>query len=405
MTYNIRRNSYYLITTTILLTTSQAFAGNTGTVTYAPFTGENIPTLSGWMLIFLSLLLLLVAFRSSKNKHSGTNKLFVSLLGVSLLSLGSGTVQLTNTLTAAPPPALSEPGGGDADVFGNQLNTYANTSGITQRITGVDVASLKSNNQCTNYIGDGSVAGECVAGLIVGTGASCTVDCTSPPPTTGTIIIEKQTDPDGDSRSFDFTGNILMSNAFSLIDGQTQEFIDVPTGSYIITEAAIPSFSGWSLSNIACNDNNSTGNLSTRIATINLEADEVVTCTFTNTHRVELYATKLRSSDGLLSSIDFASDERLLNWEFTLYDSNGIQLAQGSTGNTALLGPGTVLLGTLPAGTYTVCETSQSGWNIVGTANAVDPEGLSRPCLSTTLNTLGGNRSLNFWNYELPIIN
>ncbi|GAA0408295.1 hypothetical protein GCM10009133_16090 [Cocleimonas flava] len=160
----------------LLLTSPQVFAGTTGTVSYAPFAAANIPTLSGMMLIILSLLLMLVAFRSAKNKNSGVNKLFISLLGVSILALGSGSVQLANTLVAAPAPELSNPNGGDADIFENRLNTYVNTSGLTQQITGVDVSGI----QCDNYVGDGSNSGECATGLVVNSGVSCTVDCTAP---------------------------------------------------------------------------------------------------------------------------------------------------------------------------------------------------------------------------------
>jgi hypothetical protein len=56
----------------------------------------------------------------------------------------------------------------------------------------------------------------------------------------------------------------------------------VPAGLYHVAEDAV---SGFDLTSLTCDDANSAGFLSTRSATIQLEAGETVTCTFTNTKR------------------------------------------------------------------------------------------------------------------------
>src|SRR5690606_17286985 len=89
------------------------------------------------------------------------------------------------------------------------------------------------------------------------------------------ITIEKQTLPDGDAQSFSFAGDV----SGSLSDGQTATQSVVP-GSYSSTET-VPS--GWALTDITCDDANSSGNTGTGVATFNVEAGESVKCVFTNT--------------------------------------------------------------------------------------------------------------------------
>jgi hypothetical protein len=107
----------------------------------------------------------------------------------------------------------------------------------------------------------------------------------APPPviTTGTIRIVKSTSPSGGT-GFDFTDDVPGSpGTFTLDDGETQLFNDVPAGTYTITEAVA---AGYSLTDVSCSDGDSTGNPFNRTATVQLQAGEVVTCTFTNLQSV-----------------------------------------------------------------------------------------------------------------------
>ena len=106
----------------------------------------------------------------------------------------------------------------------------------------------------------------------------------------GTIVIEKVTDPAGGT-GFQFTNDVPGGpTPFNLNDGQSRTFNDVDAGAYTVTEtdpAVTPG--GYTLTNLDCVDSDpggtaSTTNLGNRQATVNLEAGETVTCTFTNTY-------------------------------------------------------------------------------------------------------------------------
>lgn len=100
-------------------------------------------------------------------------------------------------------------------------------------------------------------------------------------PATGTIRIRKATSPAGGA-AFSFTETITPG-AFTLSDGEEEVFANVPAGTYSVTEGAM---AGWSLTNVACSDGDSSGNAFDRTATVRLAAGESVTCTFTNLQNV-----------------------------------------------------------------------------------------------------------------------
>ncbi len=91
----------------------------------------------------------------------------------------------------------------------------------------------------------------------------------------GTIIVEKQTSPEGAGATFAFSGDA----AGSIGDNGQIVVMNLAPGTYTSTEAAV---SGWILTSIACTDANSSGNLDTRAATFRLAPGETVKCTFTN---------------------------------------------------------------------------------------------------------------------------
>ena len=97
---------------------------------------------------------------------------------------------------------------------------------------------------------------------------------------TGTIVIAKDTYPSGGT-GFGFTDNIESPNAFALDDAGTHTFTSVAPGTYTVSEND-PSGGNFSLADVSCDDDDSTGDTSTRTATINVAAGEVVTCRFRN---------------------------------------------------------------------------------------------------------------------------
>ena len=103
--------------------------------------------------------------------------------------------------------------------------------------------------------------------------------CTVP---LGSIIVEKQTLPDGGTQLFEFVGDV----AGTIGDDQTITIADLPAGTYTASEIVS---AGWDLAAIDCDDGTSvtpsTGNVETGVATFNLDLGETVKCTFTNVQR------------------------------------------------------------------------------------------------------------------------
>src|SRR5262249_20913495 len=97
------------------------------------------------------------------------------------------------------------------------------------------------------------------------------------------IIIEKQTTPDGATQSFEFDPDYRNTNCF-LQDNQQNSSASLNPGTYHVTEVNIPS--GWGLVNITCTDPDG-GTVATQsgpTATIDLDAEETVTCVFHDTN-------------------------------------------------------------------------------------------------------------------------
>jgi hypothetical protein len=130
--------------------------------------------------------------------------------------------------------------------------------------------------------------------LDVGETVTCTFENTQDQPQTGTIIVEKQTDPDGASDSFTFSGDA----SGSIKDGERIVVGDLTPGTYTSVETAL---TGWNLTAIVCNDSNSGGDINTATATFQIEAGETVKCTFTNTEEptaITLASFNIEANDG-----------------------------------------------------------------------------------------------------------
>ncbi len=156
---------------------------------------------------------------------------------------------------------------------------------------------------------------------------TCTFINTDP---LGTIIVEKQTNPDAAPGSFTFTGDA----AGTIADNGTIVVGGLLPGTYTATENdPTPAFA---LTNISCNDGNSTGNVGTRTATFQVEAGEVVTCTFTNLEDPgTIIVEKQTSPGGVPGSFTFTGD------------------ASGTIGHGQ-----TIVVGGLAPGVYTATENS-----------------------------------------------
>ena len=172
-----------------------------------------------------------------------------------------------------------------------------------------------------------------------------TVRCVFTNTQLGSISIEKQTLPDGSPEIFGFTGAINTS----LIDGASASLGGILPGQYLVTET-VPA--DWALTDITCNDGNSSGDLGTATATFNVEAGESVTCVFTNTEDGRIEIEKQTLPDGAPDLFDFT----------------------GAI-NTTLADGGVVGVGVTP-GQYQVTETVPAGWALTDiTCNDGDSSG------------------------------
>ncbi len=178
-------------------------------------------------------------------------------------------------------------------------------------------------------------------------------NCTTP---TGTIIIEKQTLPDGDTATFDFTGDI----SGTLGDGDTVS-LSVTPGTYTSTET-VPV--GWDLTSIACDDGDSSGDTMTATATFEVAAGETVTCVFTNTKRGTITIVKAATPE---DDTAFEFSETITPGTFTLMDPSD------NTGVFTDVSPGS----------YEVTETVPTGWTLESIVCTGDTDGGSDTAGST----------------------
>ena len=139
-------------------------------------------------------------------------------------------------------------------------------------------------------------------GVDITLGEGNTVVCTFTNRKLGAIVVGKVTDPGGAEASFTFSGDA----AGAIGDGESITVSDLSAGSYSSSET-VPA--GWSLTDISCDDDDSSGNIGTATATFNVAAGETVTCIFTNTQLASITVEKVLDGDptGLATSFDFSS--------------------------------------------------------------------------------------------------
>lgn len=202
----------------------------------------------------------------------------------------------------------------------------------------------------------------------------------------GDVTIYKKT-VGGDDK-FAFQTSTLPGGNFDLttVSGSANKSFDgILAGLYSVTEV-LPN--GWDLTALICSDpdKGSSVDLNTGIATIDLDAGESITCTFTNTQRGSITAHKFQDDD--LNMQQGIGEVDLKDWEMTLYTGSGCvadnEITSGTT-NT----DGDVPFGSLVPGTYSVSETLKAGY-----------QNTTPVCQNLTLDA-GENDTVNFGNYVL----
>ncbi len=171
-----------------------------------------------------------------------------------------------------------------------------------------------------------------------------------PPPGRGTIIIFKETDPDGGS-GFQFSGSL---GNFTLDDDESKT-ANLEPGNHNVRESGLPD--DWRLASISCTDpsGGTTSSVATATASIALADGETVVCTFTNIKLSSI--TIIKETDPAGGTGFGFTGSSALGLPFTLND--------GQTRVKDDLGPGT----------YTVTESSlPAGWNLTS-IECNDPDG------------------------------
>lgn len=154
----------------------------------------------------------------------------------------------------------------------------------------------------------------------------------------GSIIVEKQTNPQGSPETFAFTGDA----AGNLSDDQQIVVDNLAPGNYSSTESVPP---GWELTDIVCNDGDSTVDIGTATANFVLDAGEAVTCVFIN--------TSLTAAEGTITILKQASpSDTGRSFDFA-----------GDLGSFSLM-HGEFVVETRTPGVYAVSETVPAGWQL-----------------------------------------
>jgi hypothetical protein len=170
------------------------------------------------------------------------------------------------------------------------------------------------------------------------------------------VIIRKQTDPDGSPQLFDYTKSFNtdppIPDTFQLADDGVFQNDNVLFGNgYTVTEDDLPP--GWSFDHLDCSASSGvTPNISDRTVTFNIDnAGDVLDCTYFNNSLGTIIVKKI-TDDGQ-GAFDFTTGT-LPGGNFTLTTTGPGEA--GSDSNT---------YANIPTGNYDVAETVPAGWNLV----------------------------------------
>ncbi|HSN01709.1 MAG TPA: hypothetical protein VLS52_11930, partial [Rudaea sp.] len=239
--------------------------------------------------------------------------------------------------------------------------------------TGWDLTNLA----CIDPSGGTTTAGSTASiGLAAGENVTCTFTDTR----RGAIIVQKQVL--GTDATFAFTG----SQAFSIttaggVGQDSSTFASVAPGTYTITESAL---AHYSLTGLTCADptGNSTTNVGTLTATVNVAAGETVTCTFTNTQLATLTIIK--------QAVPQIAAPNTPSFPFT---ATGLVPASFSLADDGTNPNSTTFSDVAPGGAYTVTEGAVPNWVLtaITCSDATDPNLANRSAVNLATSTVTPN--------------
>ena len=283
----------------------------------------------------------------------------------SVLATGIATIDLdpgetvsctyTNTKRGSITVAKTTDGGDDTFAFTGDATTtlgdgQSSTIGVVPGAHQVTEVATAGWDLTEIICDDGNSSGDIGTGVATfnvepGEHVSCTFTNTK----RGSITVAKQTLPDGDPTTFGFTGAIATT-----LDDDQSSTVEVAPGAYQVTEG---STAGWDLTDITCDDANSSGDTGTGLATFNVEPGEDVSCTFTNIAVDTITIVEDTVPDGA-KDFNFTTTGSGLS-PFTLDDDAGLGGDEATNANTQTFT-------SVSAGLYTVSQTLETGWDLTG---------------------------------------
>ncbi|MFK5892812.1 MAG: midcut-by-XrtH protein [Pseudomonadota bacterium] len=139
---------------------------------------SNIPTLSGSMLIVLSLLMAIGGyFLIKKQENNPAQKMILSIVAMGVLTFGYSGIKLVSDAYAI---AVS----GTKDLTGSQITItygwweYQNKTGTTTIIKSI-TPPLEQVGSCNNAQPPGGLTNACAVGLSLGVDEKCEIFCTN----------------------------------------------------------------------------------------------------------------------------------------------------------------------------------------------------------------------------------
>lgn len=336
---------------------------NAGTYSFS----ESVP--AGWDLTGLSCV-------------DPTNDTTVSLAnGTATIALAPGenvTCTYTDTKRASITVVKNTVGGDGTFSFGSPAGAFQiSTSGGTGQVVlgnlvpgsysvteSVPAGWDLTNLACVDPSGGTTTAGPTASiGLAAGENVTCTFTDTR----RGAIVVRKQVL--GTDATFNFTGSQAFSIATQGGAGEDNStFASIAPGTYTITESAL---AHYSLTGLTCADptNDSTTNLGTLTATVNVAAGETVICTFTNTQLATLTIIK--------QAVPQIAAPNTPSFPFT---TTGLAPASFSLADDGTNPNSTTFSDVTPGGAYTVTEGAVSNWLLtaITCTDATDPNPANR---------------------------
>jgi uncharacterized repeat protein (TIGR01451 family) len=226
---------------------------------------------------------------------------------------------------------------GEIAYSGTDLNDYNTEISCVDRVTGALVASSPSTGPLNVDVDkDDDIV--------------CTITNTYK---SGTIEIIKNTQGGDETFNFMTTGGGNLPGSFNITTSGgsgNQIYGNLTAGSYTVAEGDSPM--GWKFENLSCESANETSLISTdnKIASIDLAANDYVTCTYSNSKNSNLtvYKNVVNDDGGNLAPSDFQ-----------LYlKKDGVNVFGSPFGGSET---GTVF--SIESGTYVVSEDSKSGYS------------------------------------------